>query len=162
LAGTAISADQKDTIEKEAAHTWSNLNVVDHLVVNGTVPPPAPPRPPAPDPCANLQAAINAAPGRPIMVGSVGVTLTPAADHILAQVADKLKACPNAHATINGYTDNTGTEGINIPLSSQRASTVADFLVAHGVAHEHLVIKGLGSINPIASNDTPDGRAKNR
>src|SRR5262245_12934859 len=96
------------------------------------------------------------------MFGSDGISLNPADDHILTQVADKLKACPNAHATINGYTDNTGTEGINIPLSSQRAGTVADFLVAHGVAREHLVIKGLGSINPIASNDTPDGRAKNR
>ena len=75
-------------------------------------------------------------------------------------MADKLKACPSAHTTINGYTDNTGTEGINIPLSSQRGNTVADFLIAQGVARDHVVVRGLGSINPVASNDTPDGRAK--
>jgi peptidoglycan-binding protein ArfA len=81
---------------------------------------------------------------------------------MLTQVADKLKACPNAHATINGYTDSAGTEGIDIPLSAQRTRTVADLLIAHGVARDHLVVKGLGSFDPIASNDTPDGRAKNR
>lgn len=48
LAGTAASAGQKNTIEKAAAHTWSNLNVVDHLVVNGSGPSPAPPGPPTP------------------------------------------------------------------------------------------------------------------
>jgi len=159
VAGTAASTDQKNTIEQAAAHTWSNLNVVDHLVVNGPAPPPGPP---APDPCANLQAAIAAAMGGPITFADVGVSLTPADDQILTRVADKLKACPNAHITVNGYTDNTGSEGINIPLSSQRATTVADFLVAHGVARDHLAVKGLGSINPIASNDTPDGRARNR
>ncbi|CNH12184.1 outer membrane protein OmpA [Mycobacterium tuberculosis] len=164
LAGTAASADQKNSIDQEATHTWSNLNVVDRLVVNAPPPPPgAPPPPPPPaNPCDNLQAAINAVTGGPVTFAADGVSLTPADDQMLSQVADKLKACPNAHSTINGYTDNTGTEGINIPLSSQRANMVADFLVAHGVARDHLVVHGLGSINPVASNDTPDGRAKNR
>jgi peptidoglycan-binding protein ArfA len=162
LAGTAASPDQKNTIAQAAAHTWSNLNVVDHLVVNGAAPPPAPPGAAPPAPCDNLQAAINAATGGPITFGNDGFSLTPADNQALTQVADKLKACPNAHATINGYTDNAGSEGINIPLSSQRAGTVADFLVAHGVARDQLVVRGLGSINPIASNDTPDGQAKNR
>ncbi|MGA9678882.1 MAG: OmpA family protein [Mycobacterium sp.] len=159
LTGTAASTDQKNTIDQAATHTWSNLNVVDHLVVNG---PPPPPGPPPPDPCANLQAAINAVTGGPITFAADGFNLTPADNQILSQVADKLKACPNAHITLNGYTDNTGTEGINIPLSSQRGNTVADFLVAQGAARDHLVVRGLGSINPVASNDTPDGRAKNR
>ncbi|MGA8254287.1 MAG: OmpA family protein [Mycobacterium sp.] len=159
LTGTAASTDQKNTIDQAATHTWSNLNVVDHLVVNG---PPPPPGPPPPDPCANLQAAINAVTGGPITFAADGFSLTPADNQILSQVADKLKACPNAHITLNGYTDNTGAEGINIPLSSQRGNTVADFLVAQGAARDHLVVRGLGSINPVASNDTPDGRAKNR
>ena len=79
-----------------------------------------------------------------------------------ALVAEKLKACPDARVTINGYTDNTGSEGINIPLSNQRAVAVADFLIAHGVARDHITTKGLGSVNPIAPNDTPEGRIKNR
>jgi peptidoglycan-binding protein ArfA len=164
LGGTAASTDQKNKIDQAATHTWSNLNVVDRLVVNGPPPPPGapPPPPPPPDPCANLQAGINTVTGGPVTFAADGFTLTPADNQILTQVADKLKACPSAHLTLNGYTDNTGTEGINIPLSSQRGNTVADFLVAQGVARDHLVVRGLGSINPVASNDTPDGRAKNR
>jgi peptidoglycan-binding protein ArfA len=162
LAGTAASPDQKTAVEQEAAHTWSNLNVVGKLVVNGPVPPPAPPAAPASGACADLQSAINAVTGGPITFGNDGFSLTPADNQILTQVAASLKACPNAHVTINGYTDNSGAEGISIPLSSQRAQTVADFLVAHGVVAAQLVVKGLGSVNPVAPNDTVEGRAKNR
>jgi len=168
LSGTATSQDQKNVVAQEATGTWSNLNVVDKLVVNGPVPPagspgPAPPPPPpAPSPCTDLQAAINAATGGPIAFGNDGFSLTPDDEPILTQVADKLKACPNAHATIDGYADNSGTDAINVPLSTQRAQAVADFLVAHGVAGDQLVVKGLGSIDPVDSNETADGRAKNR
>jgi peptidoglycan-binding protein ArfA len=162
LAGTAASPDQKTTVEQEAARTWSNLNVVGKLVVNGQVPPPASPASPASVACGDLQSAIIAVTGGPITFGNDGFSLTAADALILSQVADKLKACPNARATINGYADNSGAEGISIPLSNQRAQTVADFLVAHGVAAAQLVVKGLGSANPVAPNDTVEGRAKNR
>jgi peptidoglycan-binding protein ArfA len=168
LSGTATSQDQKNVVAQEATGTWSNLSVVDKLVLNGPVPPAGspgpvpPPAPPAPSPCTDLQVAINAVTGGPIAFGNDGFSLTPDDDPILTKVADKLKACPTAHATINGYTDNSGTEAINIPLSTQRAGTVADFLVAHGVARDQLAVKGLGSMNPVAGNDTTEGRAKNR
>jgi peptidoglycan-binding protein ArfA len=169
LAGTAASPDQKHAIEQDATRTWSNVNVVGTLTVNGTPVPPGPPVPPGlpappapPGPCTDLQASINAVTGGPIAFGSDGFSLTPAGQQILTQVADKLKACPSAHATINGYADNSGSEAMNIPLSAQRAQAVADFLVAHGVPIGQLVVKGLGSVNPVAPNDTPDGRAKNR
>ncbi|CAM3296013.1 Peptidoglycan-binding protein ArfA [Mycobacterium intermedium] len=100
--------------------------------------------------------------GGPIYFAGDGVTLTSVDDQILTQVADKLKACPDARVTVNGYTDNAGAEGINIPLSDQRARAVADFLIAHGVPRDHVTAKGLGSVNPIGSNDTPEGRIKNR
>ncbi|WAC92523.1 OmpA family protein [Mycobacterium sp. Aquia_213] len=159
LTGTAASQDQKNTIDADAARTWSNLTVVDQLAVDGSTPPP----PPAPaGQCGDLQSAVNAVTGGPITFGNDGFSLTPADVQILAQVADKLKACPNAHATINGYTDNSGTEAVNIPLSNNRAQTVTNFLVAQGVTSDHLTVRGLGSINPVASNDTADGRAKNR
>jgi peptidoglycan-binding protein ArfA len=161
LAGTATSQDQKNTIEKEAKRVWSNLNVVDNLAVNGPVPAPGPPTPSA-SPCNDLQSAINAATGGPITFDINGFNLTPAEEQSLTQVADKLKACPSAHATIDGYTDNSGSESINGPLSNQRAQTVENFLTAHGVAGDHLVVKGLGTANPVATNDTTDGRAKNR
>jgi peptidoglycan-binding protein ArfA len=165
FAGTAASQDQKNAVERDAVHIWSNLKVVDKLVVNGPPAPPGPPpspAPPAASGCTDLQSAINAVTGGPITFGTNAFSLTPAEEQMLTQVADKLKACPNAHAAINGYTDNFGTEGINIPLSNQRAQAVADFLVAHGVASGQLAVKGFGSVNPVAGNDTADGRAKNR
>jgi peptidoglycan-binding protein ArfA len=159
VTGTAATQDQKNAVEQDAARTWSNLNVVGKLAVNGPV---SPTGPPAPASCSGLAAAINAVTGGPITFANDGFSVTPAADQILSQVADKLKACPTAHAAINGYTDNSGTEAINLSLSNQRAQTVANFLIAHGVAGSQLVVKGLGSVNPVAPNETPEGRAKNR
>jgi peptidoglycan-binding protein ArfA len=159
LAGTAASPDQKNTVSQEAMRTWSTLNVVDKLVVNGPAPSAAPP---AAGQCADLQTAINAIAGGPIVFASDGFSLTPADNQILVQVSARLKACPTARATLNGFSDNSGTEAINISLSSQRAQRVADFLVANGVAGPLVVVNGLGSVNPVASNATAEGRAKNR
>ncbi|MCV7102291.1 channel-forming protein ArfA/OmpATb [Mycobacterium palustre] len=159
VTGTAATQDQKNTVEQEATRTWSNLNVVGKLAVNVPVPPIGLP---APASCASLAEAITALTGGPITFANDGFSMTPVANQILSEVADKLKACPTAHAAINGYTDNSGTEAINISLSNQRAQTVANFLIAHGVAGSQLEVKGLGSVNPVAPNDTPEGRAKNR
>ncbi|OBJ02346.1 hypothetical protein A5660_01795 [Mycobacterium alsense] len=156
LAGTAASQDQKGAVTQDAVRTWSNLIVVDRLAVSASVP-----SPPA-GPCTDLQSAINAVTGGPITFGNDGLSVTPDGAQVLTQVSDRLRGCPTAHVTINGYTDNSGTEAVNVPLSAQRAQRVADFLVAHGVAASQLVVKGLGSVNPVAPNDTPDGRAKNR
>lgn len=159
FAGTAASQDQNNVVHLEAVRIWSNLNVVDNLVINGQAPPPAAP---AAAQCNDLQVAITAVTGGPITFANDGFSLAPADEPILTQVSDKLRACPAAHVTLNGYADNSGAEAINIPLSTQRAQKVADFLVAHGVATAQLIVKGLGSANPIASNDTAEGRAKNR
>lgn len=159
LTGTAASQDQKNAVEQDVKRTWSHLNVVDKLAVNGPTPPAAAP---GPAPCTDLQAAVDDATGGPITFDTDGVSLTAADQKVLTQVADKFKACPSAHATIDGYADNSGTDAINVPLSSQRAQAVANFLVSQGVAGDRLTVKGLGSINPVAGNDTPDGRAKNR
>lgn len=160
LAGTAASQDQKNTVDYDAVRLWSHLNVVNNLSVSGQAPQPT--TPPAPNPCTSLQSTINTTMGGPITFGNNGFSLTTADQQILTQVANQLKTCPTAHATISGYTDNVGTDAINIPLSSQRAQTVDEFLVAHGVAGNQLAVRGLGSANPVATNDTPEGRAKNR
>jgi peptidoglycan-binding protein ArfA len=88
--------------------------------------------------------------------------LTASDEQVLARVADKLMACPNAHAAINGYADSTGNTSLNVPLSEERAQTVAGFLQAHGVAADRLTTTGFGSANPIAPNGTDGGRAQNR
>ena len=64
--------------------------------------------------------------------------------------------------TINGHTDNTGSDAVNNPLSQHRAQTVAYYLQSRGVAASRLAVYGYGSHMPVASNATAEGRAQNR
>ena len=88
--------------------------------------------------------------------------IKPALQPILDRFATTLNQNPVTHVTIVGYTDNTGTDAINNPLSVNRAAATRDYLVAHGVASSRIAIDGRGSSNPIADNATPAGRAMNR
>lgn len=69
---------------------------------------------------------------------------------------------PELRIQINGHTDNVGSEVDNKLLSEQRAAAVYDFLVAQGVAEDRLTYRGFGESEPIDTNDTPAGRARNR
>jgi outer membrane protein OmpA-like peptidoglycan-associated protein len=69
---------------------------------------------------------------------------------------------PNVHVEIEGHTDNVGTAEYNIQLSENRAETVAGYLVEKGVEEDRITSKGYGQDDPIASNKTSEGRAKNR
>jgi OOP family OmpA-OmpF porin len=64
--------------------------------------------------------------------------------------------------TVEGHTDSVGEESYNERLSQRRAEAVRSYLVRKGVAPERLVARGLGESSPIASNDTAEGRARNR
>lgn len=81
---------------------------------------------------------------------------------VLDAFADGLKRNPAARVTIIGHTDSTGSDAINNPLSINRAAAVRDYLVVRGVAIGRIAIDGRGSREPIASNDTAEGRARNR
>ena len=64
---------------------------------------------------------------------------------------------------IGGHTDSTGSASYNLTLSKKRAQAVKDFLVfAYGIEDNRLIVKGYGETQPIASNRTRDGQAKNR
>lgn len=73
-----------------------------------------------------------------------------------------LKAYPEVNVTINGYTDNTGDAAKNRALSEARAASVMGRLVAQGVDISRIKAMGHGDANPVASNDTAEGRAQNR
>ena len=93
--------------------------------------------------------------------GSAEVPATTAA--FLQNAVDDLKQLPAGHVLeIAGYTDNTGNPAENIALSQRRADAVRDALIKHGANPDTLVAKGYGSADPIASNDTPEGRLRNR
>jgi hypothetical protein len=73
-----------------------------------------------------------------------------------------LKAYPNVHVRIVGYTDNQGDPSANLKLSDARAASVKEDLVAGGIAADRIDTAGMGQDNPIADNGTEEGRAKNR
>ena len=80
----------------------------------------------------------------------------------LGRVAQTLGEYEQTYIDVYGHTDSTGSDAINDPLSRNRAEAVANYLSSHGVASARIGTQGFGSRQPIASNDTPDGRAKNR
>lgn len=81
---------------------------------------------------------------------------------VLEQFAQGLQDQPTAHVRIVGHADATGTDEANNHLSMQRALSVRDYLVDRGVNAGRIDTVGRGSREPIASNDTEQGRARNR
>ena len=74
-----------------------------------------------------------------------------------------VKKYPGSKVRVEGYTDSTGTEDYNQALSERRAETVSSYLVKEGaVEPANVTAAGYGETNPIASNKTKEGRAKNR
>jgi hypothetical protein len=65
-------------------------------------------------------------------------------------------------AEIAGYTDNIGNDGDNLRLSQRRADAIRNYLISKGVDPNRVFAKGYGKNDPVATNDTPDGRSKNR
>lgn len=81
---------------------------------------------------------------------------------VLDSFAQGLVANPQARVRIIGHTDNTGSDAVNDPLSVSRASHTRDHLVGRGVAAGRFEVSGMGERAPIASNDSAEGRARNR
>jgi len=81
---------------------------------------------------------------------------------VLDAFAGGLGSEPQMRVRVVGHTDNTGSDAINDPLSLRRAESVRDYLSDRGVATSRIEVSGRGSREPVATNDTPEGRAKNR
>jgi len=88
--------------------------------------------------------------------------IKPEFEGVLDAGVEVLKENPGVHVTVAGYTDSVGTDQYNQGLSERRAKAVLDYFVAHGVEASRLTAVGYGETNPVASNDTADGRAQNR
>ena len=81
---------------------------------------------------------------------------------VLADVARVLNEYDRSMVDVVGHTDSSGGDAINQPLSERRASSVASYLMDNGVIRERLYVAGNSARNPIASNDTAQGKAQNR
>lgn len=84
------------------------------------------------------------------------------ANPVLDSVAKVAKEYSKTSLQVLGYTDSTGNDTINIPLSQRRAAAVAQYLGLRGVALTRITAAGMGAQNPIASNATAAGREQNR
>jgi outer membrane protein OmpA-like peptidoglycan-associated protein len=80
----------------------------------------------------------------------------------LDKLAGMLKRNPEMKIRLQGHTDNQGTEEYNMELSENRAKSVYDYLVENGISKGRLSYKGFGESKPVATNETEEGRAKNR
>lgn len=88
--------------------------------------------------------------------------LTDESSAILDETADALMRHPQMKVEVAGHTDNRGSQAFNLRLSQERAQAVLDYLVSRGVDAENITAKGYGPDDPIADNETVEGRAANR
>jgi outer membrane protein OmpA-like peptidoglycan-associated protein len=88
--------------------------------------------------------------------------LTSLAQTNLDKLAEVLANNPDTNINIYGYTDSVGKDAYNLSLSQRRADAVKAYLVGKGIASGRMFTKGEGKNMPVASNDTDEGRAKNR
>lgn len=117
-----------------------------------------------------LQGAIKVTVNSELLFPSGGWQMPPQAAQTIAKMAPVLAPMQTAQITVTGYTDSTpiGPElrqqGVssNQQLSQMRAQTVMQYLISQGVNPSLLSARGLGEAGPVASNDTPQGRAQNR
>jgi OOP family OmpA-OmpF porin len=122
-------------------------------------PPPPPPPPPKAEPAPPPKEKIVL---RGVNFDFDKSTIRPDAKVILDEAADILKRNPDVRVTVDGYTDGIGTKEYNQKLSERRAASVADYLGKAGVDRSHLTPRGFGMSNPVDTNKTKEGRAKNR
>ncbi len=117
-----------------------------------------------------LRDAIKVSINDELLFPSGGWEMPVAAQQTIRKIVPILAPKQQAKLLVNGYTDNVPigpglkSQGItsNLELSQKRADTVMQFLISQGVNPSLVSAQGFGEADPVASNDTPDGRAQNR
>jgi outer membrane protein OmpA-like peptidoglycan-associated protein len=97
-----------------------------------------------------------------VLFRSGSFELLPGARERLAKVSGIVLAYPSLRVAIEGHTDSVGSDDYNQQLSERRAQAVRDYFVQQGINSSAVEAKGYGKTEPIASNDTPEGRQQNR
>lgn len=97
-----------------------------------------------------------------VAFGSGRSTLRPEAEASLGKLVDFVSQDASSRIRIEGHTDSSGSANANVVLSQKRAESIRDALIASGVDAGRITAIGLGPERPVASNDTAEGRAKNR
>jgi len=88
--------------------------------------------------------------------------LRPGGQRLVARLGDFLREYPDRTIAIEGFTDSAPTDALSLELSERRAATVRVALVEEGVDASRVLVRGYGKAFPVATNDTPEGRQRNR
>jgi outer membrane protein OmpA-like peptidoglycan-associated protein len=97
-----------------------------------------------------------------VLFRSGSFELAPGARERLAKVSGIILAYPSLHLAVEGHTDSVGSDEYNRNLSEQRAEAVRNYFIQQGIASDSVTAQGFGKTEPIASNDTAEGRQQNR
>lgn len=100
--------------------------------------------------------------GRIVEFDSGSANIRAASSGLLNEVAQRIVALGNKTVEVVGHTDNAGNPNNNLILSKARAEAVKAFLIQKGIAPERILTNGLGDKQPVADNETPEGRTRNR
>jgi OmpA-OmpF porin, OOP family len=164
LTGQVASEAIKAKAGEEAARVWGVEEVRNLLTV-------APPGPPPPAPMTKTQRveAVNCQKIFTTLLNAekirfqTGKSDISAASHrLLDRLVDTAGKCPAAQIQVEGHTDSVGAKEMNQRLSRARAEAVVAYLTQKGVAAGRLTAEGFGPDKPLAKNNTPAGREKNR
>ena len=147
LLGSVPSDEVADQIFERAAEVIGADNVIDTYVVD----------PRAPE-SSDGQIRVN----EPILFPTASAEITPDLIPILDLGVLIMQLNPQAEMIIEGHTDSRGDEASNLELSIRRAQAIVDYLVNKGVESERLQPLGVGETDPVAPNETAEGRALNR
>jgi OOP family OmpA-OmpF porin len=179
IAGTAVGADYAEDHDDGVAAGIGAATMVGSAALGGGVcallreepepeppprraapEPPPPPPPPPPEPAVDICAGVIRLRGVEFEFDSA--TLTAVSSVVLDTAVEGLQECPDVAVRVEGHTDSIGTEAYNQSLGLRRAESVKDYLVGGGVAAARITARSHGESNPVATNDTDEGRALNR
>jgi OOP family OmpA-OmpF porin len=126
-----------------------------------------PPPPPPPPPPAVAQKPAPPPVKKKIVLRSVHfdfnkANIRPDAVPVLNEAVNVLKDEGTVGVIVAGHTDSIGSDAYNMKLSRRRADAVREYLISHGIPAKRIRVEAFGKRNPVASNDTADGRAQNR
>ncbi|MEO1251412.1 MAG: OmpA family protein [Pseudomonadota bacterium] len=173
ISGTLRDAADAGAVLDLLASPPPGFRVIDDIRAPGRTPGPAgdagaPPAATIPDPAEPQRRQACIADVRTLIAGNavqfeLGANdLAPASHGFLDELSDLLTTCGGIRLEIIGHTDSIGRASRNRRLSLLRADAVADYLGAKGIARDRLATRGAGENEPVASNQTADGRAANR
>lgn len=100
--------------------------------------------------------------GRIIEFDSGSSNIRAASNGLLDEVVQRIAALGSKTVEVIGHTDNAGNPSNNLILSRARAEAVKAYLIQKGIAPERIITNGLGDAQPVADNETPEGRTRNR